>query len=81
MLCLQALGQLASVDYEQFVWPLEFKSGCKGFFKAQCASATAAFLATHATQDVPTRALVGAAVRLSMLVNVMLRGPETIARE
>jgi len=60
---------------------LRAECACLEKLQAQCASATAAFLATHATQDVPTRALVGAAVRLSILVNVMLRGPETIARE
>ena len=33
------MGQLASVDYDQIVWPVEIKSGCKGFFKVHFAGA------------------------------------------
>ena len=33
------MGQLASVDYDQMVWPVGIKSGCKGFFKVHFAGA------------------------------------------
>ena len=33
------MGQLASVEYDQIVWPVGIKSGCKGFFKVHFAGA------------------------------------------